>query len=156
MASCCDSASWTNCLCLPILSANFIATRADSTRGRDIYRINDLAKTVKEGQQGTVSIYAPPPPCGVSDRGGTDGRMRAGGAKFIPGVRNAGCGSGPGAMPQAGWSDAACGDRSAEGKCGLGYVIGLTPSTLYGPCHIAQLPSQFTRGLVKSGHSGEV
>ena len=35
-----------------------------------------------------------------------------------------------------GWSDEAYGDQSTMGKCRLGYVIGLMPSTLRGPRHI--------------------
>ena len=45
--------------------------------------------------------------------------------------------------------DASCGDQSAEGKCLLGCVIGLTSWTLSGPRNILQCASTFARKLVK-------
>ena len=45
--------------------------------------------------------------------------------------------------------DASCGDQSAEGKCLLGCVIGLTSWTLSGPRHILQCASTFARKSVK-------
>ena len=42
------------------------------------------------------------------------------------------------------------------GKCRLGYVIGVMPSNLTGPCHIIQWTSKFTTKLVKSSLGGEV
>ena len=59
-------------------------------------------------------------------------------------------------MIMVGWSDAAYWDQSTEGKCRLGYVIGLTSSTLKGPRHILRQTSTFTRKMVKSSLSGEV
>ena len=46
--------------------------------------------------------------------------------------------------------------RLTGGKCRLGYVIGLTPSTLHGPCNVSQWTSKFTRKLVKSSLGGAV
>ena len=59
-------------------------------------------------------------------------------------------------MTLAGWSDAAYGDQSADGKCRLGYLIGLMPSSPLAPCHILQWISKFTRNLVKSSIGGDV
>ena len=59
-------------------------------------------------------------------------------------------------MTLVGWSDAAYGRLSEEGKCRLGYMIGLMSSSLSGPCHVLQWTSKFTRKLVKSSLGGEV
>ena len=59
-------------------------------------------------------------------------------------------------MTLLGWYDAAYGGQSTEGKCRLGYVIGLMSSTLKCPCHISQWTSKFTRKMVKSSLGGEV
>ena len=56
----------------------------------------------------------------------------------------------------AGLLDAAHGNQSAEGECRLGYVIGITSSTVNGPRHILQWPSKFTRNLAKGSLGGEV
>ena len=58
-------------------------------------------------------------------------------------------------MTLTGWSGAAYGDQPSTGKCRLGYVIGLTPSTLRGPCRIIQWTSEFNRRMVKSSLGGE-
>ena len=55
----------------------------------------------------------------------------------------------------AGWSDAAYGDLSQNGKCRLGYLIGIMSSSLTGPCHVLQWTSKFTRKPVKSSLGGE-
>ena len=47
-------------------------------------------------------------------------------------------------------------DLSQNGKCRLGYLIGITSSPLTGPCHVLQWTSKFTRKLVKSSLGGEV
>ena len=59
-------------------------------------------------------------------------------------------------MSLVGWSDAAYGRLSEEGRCRLGYIIGLMSSSLSGPCHVLQWTSKFTRKLVKSSLGGEV
>ena len=59
-------------------------------------------------------------------------------------------------MLLAGWSDAAFGTHAQDGRCRLGYIIGLTSSTLAGPVHILQWASKFTRKHVKSSPGGEI
>ena len=59
-------------------------------------------------------------------------------------------------MSLAGWSGAVYGGQSAEGNCRLGYVIGLIPSSLSGPCHVLQWASKFTWKLDKSSLGSEV
>ena len=53
------------------------------------------------------------------------------------------------------WSDAACRNQSIEGRCRVGYVIGLISASLLGPRHILLLASRFTRKSVKSSLRGE-
>ena len=60
------------------------------------------------------------------------------------------------AMSLAGWSDAAYGAQEAEGKSRLGYVVGLTSSTLSAPRRILRWASKFARKLAKSSLGGEV
>ena len=55
-----------------------------------------------------------------------------------------------------GWSDAAIGTCSQDGRCRLGYIIGLMSSNLTGPAHILQWDSKFTRKHVKSSLCGEI
>ena len=57
-------------------------------------------------------------------------------------------------MSLVGWSDAAYGDLSQNGKCRLGYLIGLMASSLTGPCHVLQWSSKFTRKLVRGSSGG--
>ena len=52
--------------------------------------------------------------------------------------------------------DAACGYQSTEGKCRLGYVIGLMLSCLRGARRILQWTSKFIREIAKSILGGEV
>ena len=59
-------------------------------------------------------------------------------------------------MSLVGRSDAAFGDKSAGGKCVLGYVIGLMSSSLPGPRHVLRLASKLTRRLVRSSLRGGV
>ena len=61
-----------------------------------------------------------------------------------------------GTLSLVGWSDAAYGDLSQNGRCRLGYLIGIMSSSLSGPCHVLQWTSKFTRKLVKSSLGGEV
>ena len=54
-------------------------------------------------------------------------------------------------MSLAGAPDAACGYLSMNGKCRLGYLIGIMSSPhMTGPRHVPQWTSKFTRKLVKS------
>ena len=55
-----------------------------------------------------------------------------------------------------GWSDAVFGTHTQDGRCRLGYIIGLMSSTLTGPVHILQWTSKFTRKHVKSSLGGEI
>ena len=55
-----------------------------------------------------------------------------------------------------GWSDAAYGDLSQNGKCRLGYLIGIMSSSLTGPCHVLHWASKFTRKIAMRGMGGEV
>ena len=59
-------------------------------------------------------------------------------------------------MSSAGWSDATYGDQSMEGRCRLGYVVGLMSSSLTSPRHLLQWPSKFTGKRVESGLGGEI
>ena len=61
-----------------------------------------------------------------------------------------------GAMMLVGWSDAAFGTHTQDGRCRLGYIIGLMSSTLTGPVHILQWASKFTRKHVKSSLGGGI
>ena len=54
-----------------------------------------------------------------------------------------------GSMTSAGWPNAAYGDQSTEGKCRVGYVIGLMSPTL-------RRTSKFAGKTVKSSVGGEV
>ena len=54
-------------------------------------------------------------------------------------------------MTLAGWPDVAYEDQSAEGKCRLGYVIGMK-----GPCRILPWTSKATWEIVKSSMGGGV
>ena len=105
-----------------------IASRINELTGSDVYRINDLVKTVKTWQKATQLKYA-------SSLKWDDPS---------------------GAMTLAGWSDAAYGNTTRMGKCRLGYIIGVTSSNFCGPCHIIQRAPKFARKLVKSSLGREV
>ena len=60
-----------------------------------------------------------------------------------------------GTLSPVGWSDAAYNDLSQSGKCRLGYLTGITSSSLSGPCYVLRWTSKFTRKLVKSSLGGE-
>ena len=59
-------------------------------------------------------------------------------------------------MSLVGWSDAALGGRSTEGKSRVGFVIGLKSSSFSGPFHILQWKSKFARKFIKRAPFGEV
>ena len=69
-----------------------IASRINALTGSDVYRINDLVKTVKTWQKATQLKYA--------------SSLKWDGPS--------------GAMAVAGWLDAACGNTTCMGKCRLG------------------------------------
>ena len=114
-------------------------------RGSDVCRINALIKTAKTDELRTVLKYAsstfPLIPAGI----GSKGRPRSNGERLHSGT-----------LSLVGWSDAAYGDLSQNGKCRLGYLIGIMSSSLSGPRHVLQWTSKFTRKLVKSSLGGEV
>ena len=124
-----------------------IASRINALRGSDAYLIKKLTRVAKAWQQATVLKYASPSHpwkiLGRGDRARQDLRNR--GEKVHSGSR-----------PLVGLSDAASGGHSTEGRCRLGCAIGLTSSTLRGPCHILQRTSKCNRNLVKSSPGGEV
>ena len=121
-----------------------IASRVNSLQGSDVYRINDLAKTVEVWREATVLKYLLSSHKGKPERGTEDGKLRQRSEKIHGGTRTL-----------VGWSDAAYGDQSAMSKCPLGYVIGLMSSTLRGSRRIIQRAPKFTRKLVKNSLGGE-
>ena len=98
------------------------AARVNSLLGGNIYRINDMAKTVKESQQATVLKYASKSHSVSPVRGNIDARIRAKGEKVHCGM-----------MTLAGCSDAPYEDQTSRGRSPPGNVIGLAPPTLRGP-----------------------
>ena len=113
--------------------------------GIDIYHINDLIKTAKCWQPRAVLKFASSSNPLSPFEGGAFGRFRARGERIHKG-----------AMTFVGRSDAAYGWLSEEGRCRLGYIVGLTSSSLSGPRHMIQWASKFTRKLVRSSLDGEV
>ena len=101
------------------------ASRAESLQGSDAYRISDLVETVEVRQQAGVLKYLFSWHMDIHGRGDADGETRQRGEKIHSGT-----------MTPTGWSDAAHGEQSANGKCRPGNVIGFTSSALRGPCHI--------------------
>ena len=122
-----------------------VASRANSLQGNDASCMNNLARTVRVWQKFAALKCASSSHPGARAREDTDGRRRVGREKIH-------CGT----MSLAGWSDAVRGDQSAEGRCRLGYVIGLMSSALYGPCHIFRRNSKFTKEWTKSSLGEEV
>ena len=59
-------------------------------------------------------------------------------------------------MVMVGSSDATYWHQSTEGKCRLGFAIGLMSSSLKGPRHILQRTPKYPREMVKSSFGGEV
>ena len=130
MCQCCSgelrwlaAASWPD-ICARLAQS---AARVNSLRDSDIYRIDGLVQTVKEGQEATILLYASSSYPSERAPGSKDGEMRIGGEKVN-------CG----AITLAGWSDAAYGDQTKEGRRRLGYVIRKASSTLRGPCREIQ------------------
>ena len=106
-----------------------------------MYRINELARALKDWQQATALKYASPSnPRGALGRGD-----EAKGA-----LRKRGGWAHGGSMSLVEWSDSAFGRQSTEGMCRFGLAIGLMPSTLRAPCRILQWTSIFPGEMVKS------
>ena len=97
----------------PIICARLatITSRVDSLRGSGVYRINDRVGSVHVWRKAAVLRYASSCPPGAQARGDIDGRMRARGEEIQ-------CG----AVPFAGWSGAAYGDQSAQGRCRVWHI----------------------------------
>ena len=87
-----------------------LAARVTAFRDSDAYQIGDLVKTAKARRKATVLGYAPTSYPKLSARGDVDGEIR----KRVEEVH---CG----AMALAGWSDAAHGDQTSEGRRRPGY-----------------------------------
>ena len=96
-------------------------SRINAPCGSDVYRINELVRVVKDWQQATVLKYASPSysweALGWGDK--ANGALR----KRVDRVHGA-------PRTLLGLSDAAYREQSTEGKCRVGYVIGLMSSTL--------------------------
>ena len=114
-------------------------------RGSDVHRINDLIKTAKTLRKATVLKDVSSSLLGTAGDSPEGGRLRQREDKIHSG-----------ATTLVGRSDAAYGGQSSLGECHPGYVIGLTSSTLSGPCHIIQRPSNSTPKMAKGSHRGEV
>ena len=122
-----------------------IATRIKSLRGVDVFRINDVVKTVKNWQPATVLKYYMSGKfgqCTLAPRTGDEPHRKG----AIHGN----------AMTLVGRSGAACEDQSSISTCRLGYAVGLMSSSLCVPCHTMNWTSKFTRTLVKSGPGCEM
>ena len=124
-----------------------IASMINAICGSDVYRINELVRVAKDWQQATVLKYASSCHLWIT-LGWGDSVQR--------GLRKRGERVHRGTTAPAGWPHAAYGYQSTEGKCRLGYVVGLMSSTLKGPCHISQPTSKFTREMAKSSLGGDV
>ena len=122
-----------------------LASKVNDLQGSDIYRINALIKNAKIDQPRTILKYASSSFPLFPARSDRKGRPRSYGERLRTGT-----------LSLAGWSDAAYGDLSRNGKCRLGFLVGIMSSSLTGPCHVLQWASKFTRKLVKSSLGGEV
>ena len=114
-------------------------------QGSDIYRINDLIKTVEIRQPLTILKFAsssfPLFPSGPDSKG----RHRTRGERLRGGT-----------LSLVGWSDAAYNDFSQNVKCRLGYLIDIMSSPLTGPRRVLHWASKFTSNFVRSSLGGEV
>ena len=113
-------------------------------QGSDVYRFSDPAQTAKEWQVVTILMYASASRPLKPAVGAVDGQMKTPGERVH-------CGT----MLLVGWSDAAYGDQSAEGKCRLGCLIGPMSSSLNGSRHVIQWLSEPTRKRVRSSLGGD-
>ena len=122
-----------------------IASLANSLQGSDVYRASNLVTTVPARRQAAILKCASSPYPGPPARGEADGRIRSRAGEVHCGAMTLVC-----------WSVAIFADQLPESKCRLGYVMGLTFSTLNGPCHFLQWASKLTRKLAKSCWGVEV
>ena len=107
--------------------------------------MDDPTKTVKVWRLAAILKYPSSSNSEPPARGYVDGRVRSRWETMR-------CGT----VPPAGWPDAACRARPAQGKCRLGYVSGLMSPSLLGSCHFPQWTSEFTRKLVRNSLGCEV
>ena len=121
-----------------------IASRTNSHRGSEVYRENDLARAAQGWRKATVAKYA---------RGFREKQIWVSpvGSWTTCVIGGRGCIKG-----RCHWWDGRMHVVIAEGKCRLGYVVGVTRSSLAAPRHILQWTSKFTTKLVKRGPGGEV
>ena len=98
------------------------ASRVNSLQGSDVYRINDLVKTVKVWQQAAMLKNWSASHAGKHGKGLEAGKMRQRSTTIHSGT-----------MTLVGWSDAAYADRPTPGKCRLGDAIGLMSTSKRGP-----------------------
>ena len=140
---------WVAAVSRPDICARLapIASRVNSLRRSDVYRINELVRVAKDWQQETVRKDASSShPWRAPGRGdGVQRKLWKRGERVL-------CDS----MTLAGWRDAAYGGQSAAGEGRVGYVIGLMSSTSKGPCNILQRTPEFTRKIEKSSLGGQV
>ena len=105
--------------------------------------MNDLVKALKEWLRATVLDSASARLSSSHARGDADGGMRASGEKVH-------CGT----TTLAGWSDAADGEQTAEGRRRLGQMIGRVSSTHQGPRHLFQWATKIPKKMVKRSLGG--
>ena len=108
---------WVTTVSRPDMCAQLarVASRIKSLCGGDVYRINVLARAVREGEEVMMLKYASPshPWKGLRLEGKAQGDLRNRGETLR-------CGT----LSFFGWSGAAYGGQSTAGKCRSGYVIG--------------------------------
>ena len=121
-----------------------LALKVNLPRRSGIYCIADLMKTAQVWRLPAVlkcasSSYLKEPARGDANSavGARAGQVHCGTASLVV------------------WSDAACRNQSIEGRCRMGYVIGLISASLLGPRHILLWAAKFTRKSVTSSLRGE-
>ena len=115
-----------------------VAARVNAIQGIDIDRIDDSIKTVEERRKATKLKRALSFHPREFAHGDADGKVRTREEK-------ARCGT----VTSAGWSDAAYGDHTSDGRCRLGCVIGRASSTLRGPRRPPPMVAQVYQGAGK-------
>ena len=115
-----------------------IASRIDALQGSDVCRIKDLVKAAKEWQQAAALKYASSSHLGQENLARRDANMRRRQGKIHGDT-----------MTLVGWSDAAYGGQSKDGKRRLGFTCGLLPALLVVSCHLVHWSSRPTRLLSK-------
>ena len=122
-----------------------IASRINTLKGCDVYRINDLVKIAKRRQPATVLKYVSSAQPDQENSAPRDENARRRKETIRQNARTS-----------VGRSDAAYGDKSSLGELRLGYFIGLILPNICGPCRVIHWTSRFARTLAKSSLGGEV